>query len=148
MDNVRPGADRRAEQRAVLAWMRLARVFQKMNRAAAAEFATHGLSTAQFDVIAHLGHREGITQQELADRLLVTKGNVSQLLGKMEQRGLIARCHEGRANTLFLTPEGQRLFSTVVPAHEARIAARFGALRPDERSQLLRLLRTLDRTLE
>ncbi len=148
MSDTRPGAGKRADTTAVLAWVRLARVFQKMNRAAAAEFAAHGLSAAQFDVIAQLGRSAGITQQELANRLLVTKGNVSQLLGKMEQRGLIARCHAGRANALSLTTEGQRLFAAVVPAHEARIAARFGALEPDERSQLLRLLRALDRSLE
>ncbi|MHB8644848.1 MAG: MarR family winged helix-turn-helix transcriptional regulator [Thermomicrobiales bacterium] len=143
-----PGAGKRAEKTAVMAWMRLARVFQKMTRAGAAEFACDGLSPAQFDVIAQLGRGEGITQQELANRLLVTKGNVSQLLSKMEARGLIARCHAGRANTLSLTPEGKRLFRTVVPAHEARIVARFGALAPDEQRQLLRLLRALDHSLE
>ena len=148
MNRVTPGASKRAEQRAVFAWMRLARIFQKMNRSAAAEFASYGLSTAQFDVIAQLGRSAGITQQELANRLLVTKGNVSQLLGKMEERGLIVRCPEGRANTLSLTVEGQRLFATVVPAHEARIVARLSALAPDERRQLLRFLRVLDHSLE
>ncbi|MCA1668323.1 MAG: MarR family transcriptional regulator [Thermomicrobia bacterium] len=143
-----PGAGKRAEQRAVLAWMRLARVFQQMTRAEAAEFACYDLSGAQFDVIAQLGRGEGITQQELANRLLVTKGNVSQLLDKMEERGLIARRPAGRANALSLTAEGKRLFATVVPAHEARIAARFSGLSPDERRRLLRLLRVLDRTLE
>lgn len=148
MSDAGPGAGKRADTTAVLAWIRLARVFQKMNRAAAPEFAAHGLSAAQFDVIAQLGRNAGISQQELADRLLVTKGNVSQLLGKMEQRGLIARCHAGRANALSLTTEGERLFVAVIPAHEARVAARFGALGPDERRQLLRLLRALDRSLE
>jgi DNA-binding MarR family transcriptional regulator len=148
MGSATPGAGKRTETTAVLAWMRLARVFQKMSRAATAEFACHGLSGAQFDVIAHLGRGEGITQQELANRLLVTKGNVSQLLDKMEKRGLIARYPEGRANALSLTAEGKRLFATVVPAHEARIIARFGALTADEQRQLLRLLRALDHTLE
>lgn len=148
MDRATPGAGKRAEQTAVFAWIRLARIFQKMNRAAATEFAAYGLSQAQFDVIAQLGRSAGITQQELANRLLVTKGNVSQLLGKMEERGLITRCPEGRANILSLTAEGQRLFAIAVPAHEARIIARFGALSPDERRALLRLLRALDHALE
>ncbi|HEY8291604.1 MAG TPA: MarR family transcriptional regulator, partial [Thermomicrobiales bacterium] len=85
---------------------------------------------------------------ELANRLLVTKGNISQLLDKMERRGLVTRCPEGRANALSLTAEGKRLFAAVVPAHEARVIARFGALTTDEQRQLLRLLRTLDHTLE
>ena len=148
VNDTTPGAGKRAEKTTILTWMRLARVFQKMNRAAATEFAHHGLSLAQFDVIAQLGRNEGITQQELADRLLVTKGNVSQLLGKMERRGLILRCPEGRANALNLTPDGRHLFATVVPVHEARIMARFGALAPVEQRELLRLLRVLDHSLE
>lgn len=140
--------NRRTERMAVSAWFRLARAFQKMNRLAAAEFAALGLSGAQFDLLAQLGIAEGITQQELADRLLVTKGNISQLLAKMERRGLVYRCQEGRANALFLTPAGKQLFAAVVPAHERRLAARFAALSPTEQHQLLRLLRKLDRSLE
>jgi DNA-binding MarR family transcriptional regulator len=148
MDEDAPGTGRSAERTAVLAWLRLARVFQKVDRASAARFAASGLSVAQFDIIAHLGRGEGISQQELADRLLVTKGNISQLIGKMERRGLIARCQQGRANALFLTPAGRRLFASIVPAQEAHIAALFAALTVEEQHALLRLLRTLDRSLE
>lgn len=143
-----PDAGTRADRAAVSAWLRLNRIAQKIDRAAAAEFAAMGLSMAQFDVIAQLGRGEGITQQELANRLLVTKGNISQLVGKMERRGLIARRQEGRSNALHLTSEGRRLFRSAVPAHEAHIAALFGALPPDERRELLRLLRRLDHSLE
>lgn len=148
MDRATPGAGKRAERTAIFTWIRLARIFQKMNRAAAAEIASYGLSTAQFDVIAQLGRHAGITQQELANRLLVTKGNVSQLISKMEERGLITRCPDGRANALSLTAAGQRLFEIIVPSHEARVIARFGALTPEERQQLLGLLRVLDHALE
>lgn len=142
------GAGTRAERTAVLPWLRLARVFQKIDHLSAVAFAAEGLSVAQFDIIAQLGRGEGITQQELADRLLVTKGNISQLIGKMERRGLVARSQAGRANILSLTAEGQRLFAAVVPAQEARIAVLFAALTPHEQRDLLRLLRTLDHALE
>ncbi|MGI8855463.1 MAG: MarR family winged helix-turn-helix transcriptional regulator [Thermomicrobiales bacterium] len=142
------GAAKSAERTAVLAWLRLARVFQKVDRASAVAFAASGLSVAQFDIIAQLGRGEGISQQELADRLLVTKGNISQLIGKMERRGLITRRPEGRANALSLTPEGQRLFARVVPAQEVHIAALFGALSTGERRTLLHLLRALDHSME
>lgn len=148
MNDDAPGVAKRTKRTAVLAWFRLARVFQKADRAFATALAREGLSMAQFDIIAQLGRGEGITQQELADRLLVTKGNVSQLIGKMERRGLIFRCQEGRANALYLTPEGKRLFAAAVPAQEARVAALFGALPANEQRALLRLLRTLDRALE
>ncbi len=107
-----------------------------------------GLTMAQFDVLAHVGVAPGLTQQELADALLVTKGNVCQLLDRMEKGDLIQRRSEGRANRLFLTGTGQDLFDRIVPEHEDVIAHKFDALTPDEQGQLLSLLRKLDQSLE
>jgi DNA-binding MarR family transcriptional regulator len=106
-----------------------------------------GLSVAQFDVIAQIGANQGLTQQELAQALLVTKGNVCQLLDRLEQRGLIERrpAGTGRSNRLYLTKEGQRLYDVAVPAQEQMIATRFAALTDDEQQTLLHLLRKLDR---
>jgi DNA-binding MarR family transcriptional regulator len=131
----------------VLVWLRLARVFQKVEQASAEELRAHGLSLGQFDVLARVGAAEGTTQQEVADSLLVTKSNVCQLLGRMEAAGLVERRPHGRANRLFLTEAGHRLRERIVPAHEGRIAALFSALSPDEQVQLLGLLRKLDRAL-
>ncbi len=102
---------------------------------------------AQFDVLAHVGAVEGMTQQELADSLLVSKGNVCQLLDKMEARGLIQRRREGRTNRLSLTDAGCRLYDEAVPAQEAMISGRFSALSEEEQAQLHELLRKLDRAL-
>ncbi len=134
----------RKREIAVLAWMRLARVFQKIDRASAEHLYAWNVSVAQFDVIAQVGSAEGITQQELADRLLVTKGNICQLLDRLEQHGLIRRRKLGRVNHLFLTEAGQRLYQEAVPAQEALIAGQFAVLSPEEQTHLLSLLRKLD----
>jgi DNA-binding MarR family transcriptional regulator len=133
----------------VLAWLRLMRVFQKIDGTSARLLQgwEPRLSTAQFDVLAHVGAHEGITQQELAESLFVTKGNISQLLDRMERLELVKRCQEGRSNTLFLTEQGRRLFAELVPAQEALIARLFAPLSHDEQAQLLALLRKLDQTL-
>jgi DNA-binding MarR family transcriptional regulator len=131
----------------VLAWLRLLRVSQKVERDLARQLKLCGLNNAQFDVLAHVGAAEGITQQELADSLLVTKGNVAQLLGRMERRGLIERRSQGRTNRLFLTDEGRRTFTEVVPAHEALIDDRLSVLSEEDQKQLFELLRRLDRAL-
>ena len=127
--------------------MRLARVFQKVEKDSGERLRGWGLNVAQFDVLAHVGASEGMTQQELADSLLVTKGNVCQLLDRMEGRGWISRRQEGRSNRLFLTDEGQRLFEKVVPDLEALVAERFSALSHEEQEQLHELLRRLDTAL-
>src|SRR3712207_4826461 len=80
----------------VLAWMRLARLFHRVERDWGEHLRGWDLNVAQFDVLAHVGASEGMTQQELADSLLVTKGNVCQLLDRMEGRGWISRI--GRAS--------------------------------------------------
>ncbi len=131
----------------VLSWLRLARVFEKTERAGQAQLREWGLNMGQFDVLAHIGASEGLSQGELARSLLVTKGNVAQLLAKMEARGFVVRRSEGRTKRLFLTEEGRRLYDEVVPAHEAFIAGRFGALTEEEQNILHELLRKLDRNL-
>lgn len=134
-------------QHVVLAWLRLARVFRKIDTHSERFFRTHALNTAQFDVLAQVGAAHGMTQQELANALLVTKGNISQLLGKLEQQGLITRRPEGRTNCLSLTERGQSLFDRVVPQQEALIAELLAPLSGEEQRELLRLLRKLDRGL-
>src|SRR5215813_6806101 len=106
---------------AVVSWLRLARVFHKGERTLLGQLRCYGLSLAQFDVLAHLGAAEGLTQQELANKLLVTKGNVTQLLDRLCASGLLVRRQDGRANRLYLTLKGRQLFTEVIPAHEQEI---------------------------
>ncbi len=141
------GAGKDLRRPGLLAWLRLARIFQKVERNSGEHLRGWDLNVAQFDVLAHVGASEGMTQQELADSLLVTKGNVCQLLDRMEGRGWISRRQQGRANRLFLTDAGRRLFDEVVPAHEALIAGRFSVLSEGEQERLHALLRKLDKAL-
>jgi len=133
---------------AVLAWLRLARVFQKIDRRSEQLFRKYELNTAQFDVLAHVGASDGRSQQDLADALLVTKGNVSQLLAKLEQRGLIDRTHVRRSNFLSLTAEGRRVFDHVVPQQESQLSKLFSCLPGRDQAELVRLLRTLDHGID
>jgi DNA-binding MarR family transcriptional regulator len=132
---------------AVLAWMRLLRIQQKVGRILTEDLKRADLNLAQFDTLAQVGAGEGITQQGLAESLLVTKGNVCQMLDRLERRGLLLRRPDGRANRLYLTDEGRRLFDEVVPDHEALVAAQFSALSSAEQRDLMRLTGKLDRSL-
>ena len=76
---------------AVAAWVALMRVFARMERRVTQLLAEHGLGHPQFEVLLNLAMGEGITQQELAERLLVTKGNVCVVLDKMEDKRWVER---------------------------------------------------------
>ena len=131
----------------VRAWLRLVRVFQKVEQASLDDIRREGLSMGQFDVLAQVGAAEGSTQQQVADALLVTKSNVCQLLDRMARAGLVRREQHGRTNLLYLTAEGKRLYDRVIPSHERKIAELFSALSVEEQSELLGLLRKLDHVL-
>ena len=131
-----------------MAWLRLARVFARLEGRSQRQLRGVGLTGAQFDVLAQVGAREGCTQQELADSLLVTKGNVTQLLDRMEECGFLTRRQDGRAKRVRLTREGRELRRRGLRAPEGYMAAQLAALTTEEQKTLARLLRTLERSLD
>ena len=135
----------------LLAWLYMMRVSNKIHRSSADRLAEYGLTAAQFDVLAHLSVKGGISQQALSERLLVTKGNVVGLIDRMERRGLLSRCNhpeDRRLNLLNLTEEGKELAARVVPAHEEFIQQQMQGLSAEEQRTLHVLLRDLDRSLD
>ena len=124
----------------VRAWTRLMRVYQRMSASGERQFKALGINTAWFDVLAQLFGREGVTQQELSNRLLVTKGNVSQLLVKMDDAGLVDRRNEGRCRYVWLTEKGRRLAETAIPLEEDRISHSCTGLTHAQLEELVDLL--------
>jgi DNA-binding MarR family transcriptional regulator len=138
------------KQPGLLAWLHLMRVFSRVQRREAAHLGKYNLTLAQFDVLSRLSVSEGITQQALADQLLVTKGNVCGLIDRLSEQGLVERQadpEDRRANLLFLTPAGRALALQVVPAHQKVLSELMSGLDSDAQRQLLALLRKLDRSL-
>jgi len=126
---------------AVAAWNRLVRIYQRIDHLSEVHFRSVGLNSAWFDVLARVGAQEGLTQNQLASSLLVTKGNVSQLVTKLVAEDLIERRAEGRSQRLFLTDRGRGIAGQAVPRQEVLLAESLQALSPAEQTELLRLLR-------
>jgi DNA-binding MarR family transcriptional regulator len=130
---------------AVLLWFRLARFYLKNVRESNNQLKKWGLTTAQFDVIVHVGRNKRLTQQELADKLVVTKGNVTHLLKKMEELQWIKREVEWKNKYLSLTEIGQKMYEEIVPTQDEFQQAQFSKLTEEEQIQLLTLLRKLNK---
>ncbi|EGL18591.1 MULTISPECIES: MarR family transcriptional regulator [Paenibacillus] len=140
-----PLLSKQEEKLGVLIWFRLSRVYNQSIRQSNQHLKAWNLSAAQFDVLAQVGSHERLTQQELADKLLVTKGNITQLLSKMEELGWIRREQEWKTKYISLTAEGQALFDEAVPQQEQFQASQFGALDREEKKQLLELLKKVQK---
>ncbi|MBD8907364.1 MarR family winged helix-turn-helix transcriptional regulator [Methylorubrum zatmanii] len=112
-------------------WFRFIRLSRRVTAAVAAELRDLGLSIPQFDVLSTLSEREGLTQQELAARLYVTKGNVSGLVDRLVEAGLVERRAipgDRRSHALHLTPEGKVLATRGIAAQADYVARTLGQL--------------------
>ncbi|CAM4458763.1 DNA-binding MarR family transcriptional regulator [Paenibacillus endophyticus] len=134
---------KRDERLGLLIWFRLSRVYNHSLRETHHHLKKWGLTAAQFDMLAQVGAHDRLTQQQLADKLFVTKGNITQLLGKLEELGFIEREQEWKTKYVSLTDKGKALFDDVVPVQEQFQASQYNALSRDEKKQLLELLKKI-----
>lgn len=93
-------------------WIAVGRACQMMNQVLAREIAALDIKPPHLDILVNLYRFEGLTQQDLARKLLVGRSNMSMLLPQMEKRGLISRRgdeSDRRVLRLFLTEDGRVL---------------------------------------
>src|SRR3954454_12851605 len=124
-------------------WFRFIRLNRRVSAAVGAELREIGLSIPQFDVLSTLTEREGLTQQELASRLYVTKGNVSGLIDRLVEAGLVERrAIEGdrRSHALHLTGKGQDLARQGIAAQQDYVRRTLGRLPHDDLAELERVV--------
>jgi DNA-binding MarR family transcriptional regulator len=124
-------------------WFRFMRLHQRMLGQMTARIRELGLSIPQFDLLSTLTEREGISQSELAERLYVTKGNVSGLVDRLVQAGLVERraiAGDRRSYAMHLTPEGRRLAEAGMAAQRDYVAQTLGRLPPQDLAELDRLV--------
>ncbi|MDE1994814.1 MAG: MarR family transcriptional regulator [Rhizobiaceae bacterium] len=94
-------------------------VSQEIRRRLRNEF---GATLPQFDLMAQLyRERDGLRLGELSKRTMVTNGNVTGLVERLEADGLVLRetpDGDRRVTVAKLTKRGEELFSSMAAAHE------------------------------
>ena len=131
---------------ALLVWFRLARFYNQSIRQTNQHLKQWDITTAQFDALNQVGLHQPLTQQELGDKLEVTKGNITQLLRRMETAGWIQREQEWKTKYISLTEEGAQLYEKVIPRQEQFQVEQFCRLNHGEQVQLLHLLKKLQKS--
>ena len=116
-------------------WFRMVRLQTRMNGAVADRLKPLGLSIAQCDVLTTLTEREGVSQQELAARLYVTKGNISGLIDRLAAANLVERRSiesDRRSHAIFLSPTGRSLALRAIEAQRKFVEQTFGKLNAEK----------------
>lgn len=114
-------------------WIRLLRV-TRLTEAQLREFlrVEHGSTLPRFDVMAALDRADGdLTMTELSRMLLVSNGNTTTVVDRLELDGLVVRrssAADRRVVHVALTDEGKRHFRQLAIDHEARIDSLFSTV--------------------
>jgi DNA-binding MarR family transcriptional regulator len=82
-------------------------------------------------VLTTLTEQEGVSQQELATRLYVTKGNISGLIDRLAEAGLVERrstASDRRQHAIHLTEAGRVMAEKALAVQRRWIAATLGRM--------------------
>jgi DNA-binding MarR family transcriptional regulator len=129
----------------------LAECMQGFERFAREYVRRHGLTHAQFDIIATLGNTNGMSYKELGDKTLITKGTLTGVIERLEQKGCVERCRstdDKRSFSVRLTPEGEAVFDKVFPSMTAQGQQLFSGFSDDDFTALEKTLSRLKKTID
>jgi len=132
-----------SDEDAVRVWFRLVRLETRMRVAIADRLRSIGLSVPQCDVLTTLTEKEGVSQQGLAVRLYVTKGNISGLIDRLVAAGLVERrptASDKRQYAIFLTPQGRTAAEKAIACQRGFVAETIGRLPAGKLTSLDKLL--------
>ncbi len=113
----------------------LFRTHQTFLSYAASHVHTLDLTLPQFDIIITLGNTTGMTFKKLGEETLITKGTLTGVINRLEDKGLVQRVAsetDGRSQIVRLTTEGRVLYERTFPEHLDFIYRIFTSYTPED----------------
>lgn len=107
----------------------------------------HGTTLPRFDVMAALWRRQGgVTMFELSRMLLVSNGNATTVVDRLEADGFVRRTpSEADRRTVFvaLTPAGLAEFEGLAEGHEAEVGKLFAGVSEADLEAMTEILKRM-----
>jgi MarR family 2-MHQ and catechol resistance regulon transcriptional repressor len=133
-------------EQAVSTYVKLMRAYKSVTGRVETLLAVDGLTLTQLGVLEAVLHKGPMTHRELGKKVLTSAGNMTDVVDKLEARGLVRRLRgevDRRQVRVELTDVGRTLIETLFPRHAGDIARAMAGLGSDELAQLGALLRKL-----
>ncbi|SRR5579871_6518783 len=122
------------------ALIQLLRTAENLWNASRIFFDKWDLSPSQFNILNVLHHQsEGCTQSELSRELITHRSNVTGLVDRLEERGLVCRrdsATDRRAWRVALTPKGRELLEEILPEYYGEAERLWGNIPASQASKL------------
>ncbi len=103
-----------------------------------------GVTLPQFDVLSELERADSpLTMSRLSQELMVSNGNVTGVVDRLERNGLVCRErpeHDRRVQYIELTEEGMSRFKVMAQRHEQWLSELFAGLSKKDMEHLQELL--------
>jgi DNA-binding MarR family transcriptional regulator len=140
-----------ADRSSVRLWLRLLSCTMAIEKDVQRRFAGRGATLARFDVLAALDRQpQGMTMGALSRALLVSNGNVTQLVQKLARDGLVLIAPspaDRRASIVRMTPAGLAEFAGLAAAHHDWIDGLLADMDAGARETLYHALGELKRSI-
>ena len=139
------------DRSSVRLWLRLLSCTIAVEKDVQRRFTARGATLARFDVLAALDrHPEGMTMGALSRALLVSNGNVTQLVQKLARDGLVRIApspSDRRASIVRLSVKGRSEFANLAAAHHDWIDGLLAGMDAGARESLYQALGALKRSI-
>lgn len=103
----------------------------------------HGMTRAQWLILARLSRQPGLSQNEMAAICEVEPITVGRLIDRLESRGLVERRADPadrRIRRLHLLPAAQPILDEITRYREDQTEVLLGSMTPEERDRLVEAL--------
>jgi len=130
----------------VMLWVRLAMTFNVIYHEIKEELSKEHLTVPQLEIIACLDRSKGLPLSEVAERLLISGGNVTGIIDRLERDGYVHRLRDKRDRRIvraLLTEKGFALYKSFLPRYKEVMHRINSRLTIDERKHLQQLLKKL-----
>jgi MarR family 2-MHQ and catechol resistance regulon transcriptional repressor len=119
------------------------RAVERIDRASIAET---GMGLSDFAIMEALLHKGALPINAIGEKVLLTSGSMTAAVNRLEKNGLIERRRDpadARCFQVHLTPSGRRMIEEAFDNHRGRLEKIADCLSPEEREQLVRLLKKI-----
>ncbi len=129
-----------------IAWLALVRCFSSIERVLLKHFAQkYNSSLPRYDVLTALAlNRDGLTMGELASMLMVTKGNITGVVRRLAQDGLVLKNtskSDRRVQSVKISAKGVRLWEKMHADYDDMIALLLSGQSVEQIKELRQALR-------
>ena len=105
-----------------------------------------GLHLSDFAIMEVLLHKGPLPIKTIGEKVLLTSGSMTAAINRLEKKGFVRRnqdSSDGRCFYVHLTEIGRRVIESAYVEHEKKLEKIAGVLTPEERSELVRLLKKM-----